>query len=122
MTHSEKIKRLYQHLPKLGISPFTAAPPLYRLLWRLGCEVPPPLFLSFSTLALVMGGFFAIGFGLFSWLLLPLESTPSAASIPVVSAFSGILFGLSMAAYYRHITKRASLPSWSEYTGLPVDA
>ena len=117
MTHSEKIKHLYQHLPELGISPLTAAPPLFHLFWRIGIEIPPPLFMSFSTLALIMGGLFAIGFGLFLWLLLPFHNTPYATSIPVVATMAGVLFGLAMATYYRHIIKRASLPSWLEYTG-----
>jgi hypothetical protein len=122
MTHSEKIMRLYQHLPELGIPPLTAVPPLYRILWRFGVEIPPPLFVRFSTLALTAGGFFAVGFGSFLWLFSSLDPTPSAISIPVISLLAGILFGLAMAAHYRHIARQASLPSWFEYTGQAVGA
>lgn len=117
MTHSEKIARLYQHLPALGISPSTAAPPLFRILWRMGIEIPPPLFLGFSSLALLMGGFFAIGFGLLLWLLTPLDPTPSPDAIPATALLAGLMFGLAMAAYYRYITRRASLAPWPEYKG-----
>lgn len=50
MTHTEKVERMYRHM---------AAPPAWRVLWRMGIEAPPPLFMSFLPVALVLGTFFA---------------------------------------------------------------
>ena len=53
-----------------NVMPYTVAPPFFRLLWALGLDVPPPLFLGFLTLMLLMGTFFGIFWGAFMWLLL----------------------------------------------------
>jgi hypothetical protein len=41
---------------------FNKAPPLYRLCWRLGILVPPPLLAGFWINFLFMGGFFSAAF------------------------------------------------------------
>jgi len=113
MTHDEKIKYLLQDFAKRGINRYTVAPPLYRLLWRLGIEVTPPHFASFWPLALFMGGFFAIAWGLFMslsvWGDLPLAVAVGA------SLFAGLLFGTIMATYYRWRARALALPRWQDY-------
>ena len=42
MTHEEKLNKMYQELPQKGIKGF--APPLYRLLWKMNIQIPPPYF------------------------------------------------------------------------------
>lgn len=49
MTHDEKVAFLLDDLARKGIGRYTVAPPIYRLLWRLGIEVKPPLFASFLS-------------------------------------------------------------------------
>ena len=44
MTHREKVEYLIHDLSRRGIKPRAAAPPIYRLLWKIGVHVPPPLF------------------------------------------------------------------------------
>jgi hypothetical protein len=118
MTHNEKLKRMYEHLPALGISPYTAAPPLYRFLWLLGIEVAPPIFGAFLPIALFMGTFFACGWGFFMWFFLwSKDANPSTTAAILVSLLAGALFGLIMAAYLRYKTKKYGLPPWSQYTG-----
>ena len=64
MTFSEKLERMHAHLSELGLKEAAFAPPLYRLLWRLGIEVPPPLFSSFASIAMIQGALFGIGWGI----------------------------------------------------------
>ena len=115
--HRQKVERLITELRRQGVSPYTVAPPLFRLLWALGLEVPPPFFLGFVTLTLLMGAFFGIFWGAFMWLLqwrawhIPLELAI------VASAGVGLLFGLSMAGYYRWKAARLRLPPWESYPG-----
>jgi hypothetical protein len=117
MTHRQKVERLIADLRKQGVSPYTVAPPLFRLLWALGLEVPPPFFLGFITLTLLMGAFFGILWGALMWLLqweawhMPLELAVMA------SAVAGLLFGPSMAGYYRWKAARLRLPPWESYPG-----
>lgn len=54
MTHTQKVERMYRHMAALGVSRSTAAPPAWRVLWRMGIEAPPPLFMSFMPVALVL--------------------------------------------------------------------
>ncbi len=52
-------QRLQQALAMLdgkGLPRGTSAPLLYRLLWKLGFRVPPPLMMGFVPNALLMGG------------------------------------------------------------------
>ena len=55
MDHQAKVQAMYRHMDALGVSRSTAAPPLWRLLWRAGIEIPPPLFIPFLSAALGMG-------------------------------------------------------------------
>jgi len=45
-------------LAQRGVKKYTAAPPLYRALWRLGVDPKPPLFASFWSNTLILGVFF----------------------------------------------------------------
>jgi hypothetical protein len=44
MTHRQKVDHLIEKLGHQGLSCNVAAPPLSRLLWALGLEIPPPFF------------------------------------------------------------------------------
>jgi len=117
MTHREKLELMYRHFDALGISRSTSAPPAWRLLWKMGLEVPPPLFAPFLPMALATGGFFALGWGLIMWLGF-WASRDMPVSIAVLSSLAaGALFGLVMAGIYRHLARRHGLPSWAEYRG-----
>lgn len=117
MNHAEKIAAMRQHMLVAGVTPSTWAPPLWRLLWRFGVQLPPPLFIGFWPALLGMGSFFGVFWGLFMWLLL-WRSQQMPVLVCVSAAFiSGSLFGLFMAAYYRHLARKHRLPAWSEYTG-----
>ena len=109
---------MYAHLPALGLSPYTAAPPIYRLLWLLGINIAPPIFGSFLPSAFFMGAFFAIGWGTIMWLMLwSHEPNMSLASAAITSIVAGLLFGLIMAGYFAYKSRQLNLPPWSEYTG-----
>src|SRR5438093_3044568 len=101
LTHRQKVDRLITDLHKQGVSSYTVAPPLFRLLWALGFHVPPPFFLGFLTLTLLMGAFFGILWGALMWLLQWRAWHLSMGFAVVTSAWAGLLFGLSMAGYYR---------------------
>ncbi|MFA9274463.1 MAG: DUF6404 family protein [Candidatus Aquirickettsiella gammari] len=117
MTHSEKLKKMREHLATLGISPSTSAPPVWKILWRLGLEVPPPLFMGFWPTALFMGSYFGVFWGLFMWLFNWSRQGKPLLFILGGAISAGVLFGLCMAAYLRHLARKHNLPSWAAYTG-----
>ena len=108
-----------QHLHALGVSAGTVAPPLWRLLWRMGVDVPPPLFLRFLPAAALLGGFFGLGWGLLMWpMYWARHGLPLGAALAAM-VFAGTSFGLLMAAYLRFMARRHRLPAWADYTGAP---
>ena len=69
MSFEEKLAAALTLLESTGIRRRKYAPPLYRLLWRLGVKLPPPLFNRFATNFVFMGTWFSIGLGLLMWLV-----------------------------------------------------
>ena len=115
MTRDEKIAFMLKDLGEKGIKKYTAAPPLYRLLWRLGFDVAPPLFASFWLITLQMGVFFAVGWGVVMWFWVwQGQGLPPIFAI-IASAGAGVCFGLAMAAYYRWRWRKLGLPRWEDY-------
>jgi membrane associated rhomboid family serine protease len=113
MTHEEKVAYLLRDLGEKGISQYTIAPPLYRLLWRLGIEVRPPHFTSFGSLAALMAVAFGIFWGIFMWLTVWQQR--SSPSLVGTAALAGLFFGVIMAAYYRSRARKLALPRWEDY-------
>lgn len=118
MTHSEKLGKMQKHLAELGISPSTTAPPIWKLFWRLGVDIPPPLFMGFWPSALFMGSFFGVFWDLFMWLFLWSRQGMLIWLVLGAAAFAGVLFGLCMAIYFRYLARKHNLPSWTAYTGM----
>jgi hypothetical protein len=114
MTYDEKVTFLLKDLSRRGTNPYTAAPPLYRLLWRLGIEAKPPLFASFWSVAITTGVMFGVLWGILMRFVPWQQSWPVGIAIGT-AALAGALFGLTMAAYYRGLARRLALPRWEDY-------
>lgn len=106
----------------LGVSKSTAAPPAWRVLWRFGVQVPPPLFCPFAPTALVLGVAFGLLWGLLMGAILWSRQDTPIALMAVGALFAGALFGLAMTSYFRYLARRHGLPPWAEYTGAPEHA
>jgi hypothetical protein len=55
VTGQEKIAAAVAELVARGVGKSTAAPILYRILWRLGVHLPPPLFQNFLANVTIQG-------------------------------------------------------------------
>ena len=117
MTHQEKLEMMFRHTDALGIGRSTVAPPAWRLLWKAGLRTPPPVFLGFLPLALGMGLFFAIGWGLLMWVFMWWRQGMTVAATAVVALVAGVMFGVAMASYYRYHARKLRLPDWTTYRG-----
>ena len=118
MTNLSKIEIYEQQMVASGVSKGTASPHAWRILWHFGVRIPPPLFLGFLPLLLILGSTFGLLFGLGMWLFHGIGFIDlSVSSIPMRAAFAGLFFGLFMAAYYRNLARRHSLGVWAAYSG-----
>lgn len=118
MTYAQQREAAQAQLAMLGIAPSVFAPPLWKLLWRLGIDVPPPLFMGFWRTVLAMGGFFGVFWGLLMWVLMwSWQGLPIWLVIAGAGA-AGLLFGLCMALHYRHVARKHRLPPWDSYAGM----
>jgi hypothetical protein len=113
MTHRKKVDYFIADVKKRGISESTSAPPLWRLAWGLGIQLPPPKFMRFGSLALVTAIPFGLLWGLAMWFLIWRQRGIwwSASA----GAAAGLFFGLAMAGYFRFSARKLDLPPWGRY-------
>ena len=112
-----KLQAMRNQLDSWQIAPGIAAPPFWRLLWKLGVPLPPPLFLGFVPLLVLCGSFFAVFWGLVMYLVSwRAQGTPLPTMLLSV-LLAGGLFGLVMAMVFRRHARRLQLPAWRDYPG-----
>lgn len=117
MTFEEKVQAHIAHARAHHIAKGTAAPLLWRMFWKLGWQLPPPLFLGFATLVLIYGSFFGTFWGLTMYLL---DWHARGISVPMalgLAALAGLLFGSLLAAVLRRTARRLALPAWDSHPG-----
>lgn len=111
--------RLRQALALLdtkGLGKGTYAPPLFRLLWKLGIKVPPPHMAGFAFNSLLMGGFFGVFWSLLMWLMLWGRQGMPLAMVAIAALLAGALFGLAIAWYMRYSARKRAIPRWQDFT------
>lgn len=114
-SHRQKVDRLIRDMRDRGISEYDAAPPIYRLLWKIGIKVRPPYFQPFFTIFLFQGLGFGLVFGGLMWLVLWRASGIPAGIAIIAALVAGLAFGLSMAFHFKQQARKLNLPSWRRY-------
>ncbi|WP_313140574.1 DUF6404 family protein [Stenotrophomonas sp.] len=112
-----KVQAALRHLDLAGVHRRHSAPPLHRLLWRMGFNAPPPILASVASNALLMGTWFTVGWGVLMWLLVWRNTHMPAGGAVFSALLAGVLFGLLMAVVMRVMRLRRGLPLWRD---LPV--
>ena len=115
MQFSEKIEYLIKDLEAKGEKKSNAAPPLYKLFWRIGWELPPPIFASFLQNTIIQGVLFGIPWGMFMWFVLWRRQNGHLWVACLAAAFAGISFGIIMAHLWSKKNKKLGLGSWDQY-------
>ena len=113
MRFEQKLSAALALLASTGIWSANYAPPLYRLFWKLGARVPPPHFLSFAANFVLAGVWFGVFWGLAMWITG--SSHHGLSRLAAVALFAGLLFGLSMAAYYCYGARKHNIPLWKDF-------
>lgn len=114
MSVSRKREAALAILESSGIRRSNYAPPLVRFLWKMGFDVPPPHFGGFFANVLLTGTVFAIAWGLVMWAALWSRQGFAPFDALIIASCAGVLFGLSMGAYYAYSGRKHQLPRWTE--------
>ncbi len=117
MNHDDKVEYMKRDLAIRGIGAWTTAPPLFRVLWAMGLEIPPPLFLSFVALVLLAGCFTAAIISLLMFVFLDWSGHDPKLGVAISAGF-GLLGGFKWAVYYRRQAAAMELPAWQDYPGV----
>jgi hypothetical protein len=114
MRFEQKLTAAIALLESTSILRDSYAPPLFRLLWRLGFRVPPPHFLDFTTNFVFASSFFSVMWGFLMWLAeWPRQGLSLGIAGSAISA--GLLFGLGMAGYDRYVARKYRIPLWRDF-------
>lgn len=106
------IRTALEAMAAANVPPALRAPPLHRLLWRMGLPVPPPLLAGFVANFLLMGIVFGVLWGgLMALLFARIVEIPTGV-MAGGAVFAGVLFGLLMALLMQHQQRRYRLPAW----------
>jgi hypothetical protein len=97
-------------LSSKGVPSSSSAPGFFRLLWKIGFDVPPPYFLSFWSAVAFVG----IVFSLAVLCLLIIIPGLSTVFCIISSVVTGLFFGIIFAIFFDFKKNRYSLPSWRE--------
>ena len=100
-------------LRKTKINPRNYLPPMFPFLWRFSVKVPPPHFIGFLPLILIMGlpfGFCSMGLYMMD---LGDKSFSLSAAVPLVCVVT-LVFGVVFGFYYRSSALAHRLPSWKD--------
>jgi hypothetical protein len=111
---SQRKAAAFELLKGKGIKSSNYAPPLLRLLWKMGVEVRPPHFGNYWWTATWMGVFFGLGWGGVMWFISWEAKGIPMAGVAAMVVTAGAAFGIAMATYYAHERKKHALPAWDD--------
>jgi hypothetical protein len=108
----DKVQHAVDDLIDRGVRKQTAAPLLYRLLWRARIAVPPPLYQGFLGNAFFHGPLIGVPLGA---LLACADRRLAPDGATILGTIAGTIFGVLMALYYRWYAWRLDLPKWTDF-------
>ncbi|MES2130110.1 MAG: DUF6404 family protein [Pseudomonadota bacterium] len=103
-------------LAQTGIMRSNYEPPLLRMLWRAGVEVPPPHFATSWKVGLIAGAYFCVAMGTLMWIVGLFGQQRALEALAGSALVAGLFFGLAMAAYYAYGKRKYGLPDWEQLT------
>ena len=109
--YRERMLAITEELRGQGVGAYTSAPPIYRLAWRSGLRVRPPLYQPFAAPAVGTGIGFAVAWGLAMWLLFWRTEGFGVTNVLVRAVVTGTVYGVSLAFYYRWKASKLRLPA-----------
>lgn len=107
-------KHAIEIMAEKGMWSSSYAPPLHRLLWKLGVNLPPPPFASFWVNVFTFGSMYAIPWGMIMWFITWKNHGATLTYALITSLMAGLLFGVLMALFHYRCKKANKLPEWNQ--------
>lgn len=119
MAFNQQLECALSELEDKGIKRSTAYPPIYRVLHKLGVKARLPQYTGFGKNFIIFGLFFGVFWGLFMYVLATFflfvkwpTAIPPEPTLAIASLGAGLLFGLTMALYFKVSASRHKLGGW----------
>lgn len=90
------------------------APPILRLMWRMGVNMPPPPFAPFWLNTLFFGVWFGPLWGVLMWFMVWKNQGYTGDEALILSLVTGLLFGFFMALFHYWRKKANRLSDWND--------
>jgi hypothetical protein len=113
-----KLTAYLDDMRRRGVPFGTYAPPLWRAVWWLGVPMPPIFFWPAWGIAFILGGTFAGGIFVVSFLVEPAYDPVhlSTWQLAILDLGGGLVFGTILAAVVKLRARRLGLPhQWQQY-------
>jgi hypothetical protein len=119
MNQFKKLELYKQYMEAAGVNKDTAFPPLWRIFWRIGIKIPPPIFLGFLLNLLIFVGCNCLLYILITWVFRIFGGNDQTLKQPLFML--GITLSMAVPAAYQQyeLAKRHNLGSWVSFTGAP---
>jgi len=101
-------------LVEKGIWPVNYVPLGLRMLWRIGINVPPPIFASFWWTFIWQGALASLIYSLVTWILPLLHQDKTIEGFAIRVGVFWLIVGIFAAFSNRRLRQKHNLPSWSE--------
>ena len=115
MEFQAQLHRSLAVLSQRGLPRIRYEPPLFRLLWKIGVEVPPPHYMSFAKIAISYGGWFAAFWWSLMWMFVWSRQGRAMDDDVLGAVVAGAIFGLIMAWFYERDRRKLCLPAWESF-------
>ena len=118
MTFKEKTDRFSKEICQRGLPRRRFIPIFFPLLWRIGINIPPPVFWGYWQ-ASVYGGTLILSVVIFSSVIFSYRVT-GVLSVVTVVIFMDLIYGFLLAKNFRKQRERYSWGSWEQYPKIDV--
>lgn len=112
--YSSNIHTALAVLAKTDLWRYSYAPPLHRLLWRAGIQVPPPHLATIVSNVCLFSPWLCIVWGTFTWYAFFSSSGVPLIFFVVVALFTGVACGFGLAILYQESSRKRGLPVWAD--------
>ncbi|WP_051303470.1 DUF6404 family protein [Psychromonas aquimarina] len=115
VTFERRLQLAHEELQQSGIWKSNYKPVPLTLIRRMGIQIKPPHYRKFLVNFLSYAVIVATAWGSLMWLLVWRSVQLEFYSVFVISACVGLLFGFTMAIYYRFSAQYHHLSNWQDF-------
>ena len=110
MDYESKVKLAHSETSQKGVWESNFNPPIFKLMRKIGLQLPPPYYQSIQLNFIISFAFFTPVFGVISGLI-----SGQSISIAIKTAvLAGLMFSVTMSVFYYIRQKQLKLTKWHD--------